>query len=418
MAFTMPNFPILTPEQANPFTAALSSALSTYGKTQDFQKAAQDIQKSIYQNMLEQQRSQYYPRLAKAEMLQAEAQPGLTTAQTGLYGAQAQSAQVLAQKNQQLMDILSKWLARKNLREQQPNITNTNKQNLGISDENEGKTLLPTQIHNKSIISQQAQIPSEIPYGQNEQGMEDYALSAIVSHQLGLSQPHFISDPSSGIEYAIMGTGEKIPLFKGLSAKQQAFQQGLGKSDADAYTDLSNQVSSLQNQDIAYDQLIEGLNNPEFFNTVGPVRSYLLRWGAGNKQRQELLGKLQSSSGEIELAVAPMLKGSFAKFEDDLIKDTKPSPKDNPYIYMGKLKSQMIIKKVLKERAKIAADLIYNGMPRHKAIEEAAKKTPLEPYKKQINELIDPVIPIVNKKTKEIIKMKISEARAKGIKGV
>lgn len=76
MPFTMPNYPILTPEQANPFASILSQAFNTYGKVQGFKEKEAAIQKALLEN-------KFLPREKESEI-------ALRGAQSGLYGQQAE----------------------------------------------------------------------------------------------------------------------------------------------------------------------------------------------------------------------------------------------------------------------------------------------------------------------------------------
>lgn len=85
MAFTMPNYPMLTPEQANPYHAAIQTALQQMQQVPKAVYAApmskQALQKAIQEN-------QWNPKIWQSEI-------GLRGAQAGLAGQQAQMQQFL-----------------------------------------------------------------------------------------------------------------------------------------------------------------------------------------------------------------------------------------------------------------------------------------------------------------------------------
>lgn len=88
MPFTMPNFPILTPEQANPFNAALKQAFQTYhqGLQSAFEKP------TLEQALLKaQQENEWNPKIWESQINQRNAQTGLLGQQSKYYGQNIQS---------------------------------------------------------------------------------------------------------------------------------------------------------------------------------------------------------------------------------------------------------------------------------------------------------------------------------------
>jgi hypothetical protein len=81
----------LTSEQGSPFGSDLfGSFVKGYSTPDLIQKLMLENQMSRYKNRFESERSKYYPRLAQAETLKAEAEPGHIGAQTGLATAESQ----------------------------------------------------------------------------------------------------------------------------------------------------------------------------------------------------------------------------------------------------------------------------------------------------------------------------------------
>lgn len=226
-----------------------------------------------------------------------------------------------------------------------------------------------------------------------------YPQAAIMNHLLGLGQPQ-IAD-INGKKLAITPWGN-FTVAEGMSPQQESYQKGIGKYNAESYGKNVEAYTALNNQDVALDNMISALDNPEFYNVTGPVSSFLTNW-AGTPERQQLLGNLRSSSGEIALQVAPSLKGAFTGRDQTLINTIKANPDtDMSDVFIGKLKAQKMIGSLLAQRAKLAAEYIDSGMSSLKANEKAVRETPLSKYKSEIDNLIKPKISLRNPNTGEI----------------
>jgi hypothetical protein len=264
---------------------------------------------------------------------------------------------------------------------------------------------------------QPQQQPSAMPQQGAPISNRDLAKESFISHLLGFGANQVVD--INGSKYALTGTGKLFPVAKGLSPSEESFQKEMGKNRGEAYTESSKVVTGLQNQSLALDDMINAVStDPEFFNVSGPVKSYFTKW-AGNPQQQALLGRLQTSSGEIALQVAPSLKGAFTGRDQTLINTIKANPNtDFPYVFMGKLKSQKLINSVLEERESLAAQYIRQGDDPLTAHKKAAKQTSLEKYRPIVDKLLDPMVTIRNQKGEEK-QVPLSEAiklKAKGAK--
>ena len=136
----------------------------------------------------------------------------------------------------------------------------------------------------------------------------------------------------------------------GPSAEESAFASGMGKYGAELYKDVTNSYRGLQNQGLALQELTHSLSNSEFRNVTGKINAPLAHW-LGTPEQQQLLGTLQSASGEIALQVAPALKGAFTGRDQTLINSIKANPKtDFADEFIGKLKAQTLINSVLERK--------------------------------------------------------------------
>jgi hypothetical protein len=253
----------------------------------------------------------------------------------------------------------------------------------GTMDQNGGQTFsspdaVQRQKQNKEVTSQQPSIP----------GLT-YAQAALLSDQLGLPKPEVREIDGQLIGISAFGN---FPIAKGMTAEEKSFKEGLGTSKAKSYDSLVNTYEGISNQNTALDNLINlSINDPEFKNVTGPVGSFLTKW-AGTPERRQLLGQLQSSSGEIALQVAPSLKGAFTGRDQTLINTIKANPNsDFPDVFIGKLKAQKLLNSVLQERSEKAAEYMENGYSQLEAIKKATKETPLDKYRLQVEDMVNPV---------------------------
>ncbi len=197
----------------------------------------------------------------------------------------------------------------------------------------------------------------------------------------------------------------------GPSAQEQAFESGLGKYGAELYKDVTNSYRGLQNQGVALQELTNALKNTEFRNVTGKINAPLTHW-LGTPEQQDLLGRLQSTSGEIALQIAPALKGAFTGRDQTLINSIKANPRtDFPDEFIGKLQAQTLINDVLQERARLTATYIENNVKPLKALELAAQQTPLEKFKPQVDKLIKHKVKL---SSDQLMKAKLELARRKG----
>lgn len=174
----------------------------------------------------------------------------------------------------------------------------------------------------------------------------------------------------------------------GPSAEETAFATGMGKGKAEEYNNAVNIYNGLQNQGLALDELANAAeNNPDFRNVTGRINQPLTNW-FGTPEQQQLLGQLQSSSGEIALQVAPSLKGAFTGRDQALINSIKASPNDFPDVFIGKLKAQKLINDVLSERSRLKAEYLEQNKSSLEASRLAVKDTPLDKFKPQVDALI------------------------------
>ena len=204
---------------------------------------------------------------------------------------------------------------------------------------------------------------------------------------------------------------KRLAKKESMTPQEQEFAKGLGKYGSELYKDAVNTSKGLQNQGVALDALTDAAeNNPEFKNVTGRINQPLANW-FGTPEQKQLLGTLQSASGEIALQVAPALKGSFTGRDQTLINTIKASPNDFPDVFIGKLKAQKLINQVLQQRSEKIAENLEKGIRPLKALQLATQETPLEKFKPQIDQLIKHTISLT---PDQLMKAKLELARRTG----
>lgn len=416
MSFTFTNYAAIDP-QASPWQDALGKLLGGY---QDITKA--HYLKPSLEEELKKARlfNQYYGPNIESQIGLRKAQTGEAGARTGLLGEQTKGAHLenqylpqwkegqiaQAQANAQKSRLLQM------IREQllvggQPNaMTNGNNINPPQIPNFQGQGLFRNEPSQQQIqLLQQKYLQQPPSQSSGSQGFNNltYPQISVLSQLLGIGQPKIIDN--NGRQIATSPLGNVDIGIQGLTEEQKAFQSGLGKYSAKLYGDSIDSYKALQNQGSAIDNLIDLTeNNPQFREITGKIQKPLTNW-FGSPEQKQLLGQLQSSSGEIALQVAPSLKGAFTGRDQALINEIKASPNDFPDVFIGKLKAQKLMNSALSERSKLTAQYIEQGFKPLEAEKRAAKETPLERYRDEINKLLTPN-PLKRLSTDELLKLR------------
>jgi hypothetical protein len=422
------DFPIVPNQFMPSFNQGAQSAQGMMQGGIDLAKLPQQLKYLQIQNALNEYKRQqasaeapYYGKMALANLQQAQALPQETLSRAGLSRAQTNEInQLLPYETQSKKLDVQKAIIANNLMKQilgqgnnnnnsTSNIPNTTVSNQSPSIIGASNVLPQSSFNNiSSIQNKNNSLPS--PNMNASPNNLSYAQSAIASQLLGLPKPQLQQIPGTGQISAITPFGN-IPVAQGLTAKEEAEQKGLGKYYAQSYGNYSDAAKGFQNQNVALDNLIALKNNPDFYNVTGPVQSFLTQW-AGTPEKQQLLGQLQSSSGEIALQVAPILKGAFTGRDQNLINNIKANPTtDFPEVFIGKLMAQKLVNNVLEKRSELAAQYIENGMSPLKASKLATEQTPIDQFKEQVNKLVNPMVKLKNKVTGKVIFVSADKAK-------
>jgi hypothetical protein len=258
---------------------------------------------------------------------------------------------------------------------------------LGISGEYQGQPGQQGQPGEPGQPLQQGQGMFPLPgqQGLPQQQNMTYPQAAMLMKMSNMGQPKIVD--SDGKQIAITPFGNFDTGVQGLTPGEKAFATSLGEQKGKFYTNSVNDYNSYKNQGLALKTLTRAVEeNPEFRNVTGRINKPITNW-FGTPEQQQLLGTLQSASGEISLQVASSLKGAWTGRDQSMVDNIKAGPNDFPDVFIGKLKAQTLINNVLEERARLQAEYVEQGMSQLKASEKAANETPLEKFEPQIKEL-------------------------------
>lgn len=393
-------FPIFNFEQANPLLMGLGKGRELY---KQFKMAPLEIQQQHIANVLNEQKQKQneiylkkYPELLAAELSKANLEPEEIKARTGLMGGQLQELQQKMKYNPQLFsaEVAERMakaddLTRRNRLIQQL-LGGGQISGMGPSQGSRGTSpgmqgTMPSPEAIQKSFSEQGHVPQQqsgLPGGMS------FAQAALLSHELGLPKPEIIDVDGSKIGVTAFGN---VPIATGQNPQEKAFQSSLGAEKGKAYSELVGSYQGISNQNAAIDNMIYLANNdPEFRNVTGPIGSFLTKW-TGTPERRALLGQIQTSSGEVTLQIAPALKGAFTGRDQTLISTIKANPNDFPDVFVGKLKAQKLINSALQDRSERAAKYMEQGNSQLEAIKKATKETPLDNYRAQVEDLVNPV---------------------------
>jgi hypothetical protein len=342
------------------------------------QQLEEDLRAKKLANQINEAKARFAEKKEAAGIKQMEAQINHLAAQTALsqgnlglipyykklYSAQAQAQLANAQKSSALSGLYNDVL-------QGTNQSNENNSNLSYK-EGKGMPLYGSRLNNETRAFNNIRNDPNMNKANLIAGLLHLPVSSqVVNGQL------VTNNPLSGI------TSTKV----GPTAEETAFATGMGKGKAEEYNTAITTYNALENQGLALNELINAANNSEFRNVTGKINQPLTNW-FGTPEQQQLLGQLQTSSGEIALQIAPSLKGAWTGRDQAMVNSIKASPNDFPDVFIGKLKAQSLINNALKERAQLKANYLEQGFSTLEASRLAAKETPLERFKPEIERLI------------------------------
>lgn len=188
-----------------------------------------------------------------------------------------------------------------------------------------------------------------------------------------------ITYPSGRTEVQAVNVGKQPEQIE----RAKSYAKSEGKVYDNALDSIQTSQGAIDNLDYI-NSLIKG--NPEFRNVTGPVQSILAKW-TGRPEDRELLGNIESSVGNIVLDAAKSIKGAFTGRDLGLINSIKPSVKDFPDQFRGKLQAMRLAAEQVTRRNQLIADMMRGGASPNEAIAEARKATDFDALRKEIDNL-------------------------------
>lgn len=173
--------------------------------------------------------------------------------------------------------------------------------------------------------------------------------------------------PSGKITQEVIQTGMRPGdvAFQKERAKGRAQQIKVLEDERGANSDQRDILNKIKNT-------VEQ-NYDDFKNVTGPVDSVLARY-FGTPAQQKMLGALWSDTGNIVLNAAKSIKGAFTGRDLGLINSIKPSPKDMPAVFLGKLQAMQELAEIVDQKKGMVIDLMDQGYSRNQA-EKIVKKS-------------------------------------------
>lgn len=235
-----------------------------------------------------------------------------------------------------------------------------------------------------------------------------------------------INSMQPGNEY-IYRPNEQQSTFAEKSANYQTIkEQGkeTGKQIAKDIADLGKQAIANASLSDKYNALTNMVNDPIFRNMRKDVpffqaKQLWLKSKTGTPEEQELVGNFENTA---EGVIADTLKtfpaGRILVKEVDIARNMKISPNDTLNVMIGKLKAAMTYKELNQKRMDLTANIMEGQhISMKKALTIADKQLNSQSIINDIDKRLDYEIQVISNKTGEKKMMKISEARAKKIRG-
>lgn len=366
MAFTFTNYPILTPEQANPFQGALSNALKTYNQGVDTAFKMPNLQEQLLKAQLGNQHigleNKWYEPAMKSEIGLRGAQAGAAGAHAALLGEQRHGVELQNQflpaqlKNQIQAEMFKQQLFNQMLgspsQAQQQSIPGTLQQPMQAGG---GLSGVPSESNVQvpfRMPEQQMQAPQQVG------SMPSYGSAALAMKLMGLPKPQI--ENING-QYTALTPFGNIPVAQGMTKLQEA----LVTRNADRITDLDK--ISLQGgiKGESYNQMQKILTDPimQEVRSNPVLMQHELSWFSkfGTPEQQEHIGRLKASMGNIITAAAGDFKGAFRSGEQGLLNSMKPNESDTVQVMTGKMEALEYLNKIMMQRAEFESDALRQG---------------------------------------------------------
>lgn len=232
-------------------------------------------------------------------------------------------------------------------------------------------------INNIQMQTQQQPSPEQLAKHQQQ----SLSQAMIASKAVGF-EPKIID--VDGVKTAVTAFGN-FPIAKGMSP----LQKELSKSDAKQIAEFEQTASAGIRGKPTLDELAKITSSP-VFETMrrsdlfpGSELDYFMR--KGTPEQREIAGNYMTYTNQLIKDSARDFAGQFRVGEQDLLERMKLSPKDTLDVARGKLSSLMLMRKLMTDRASLAAKLSRTGKYSPlQALEIADKQLNVEKAKDEI----------------------------------
>jgi len=169
----------------------------------------------------------------------------------------------------------------------------------------------------------------------------------------------------------------------GKTPGEAKFEEETAKSRAKYLDEAAPVLSDLSSTQENLDSIASILNNKaESINAIGKMNKPFAEL-FGNQEQQDILGQLQFATGNILMEAAKNIKGAFTGRDMGFVNSMKPNVNEPYYVMVAKTGAMQAFNQMAYRRLELASQLVENGMSPRQAVIEAARRTPLEPIKKQ-----------------------------------
>ena len=166
------------------------------------------------------------------------------------------------------------------------------------------------------------------------------------------------------------------------------FEEKEAEQRAKSVQESSDLMRSIQDVNDNLDSAIDTFNqNIESMNVVGKGNKPATEL-FGTPEQKQLLGQLESSFGNIVVAVGSNIKGPMTGGERALINQMKPNTNEPVDIAIAKMQTLREANEIAYQREKIYAEAIRTGIPQDKAREIARQQVSLAPVREHFNKIL------------------------------
>ena len=184
------------------------------------------------------------------------------------------------------------------------------------------------------------------------------------------------------------GRVERKAFKIGRSPEERERARQVAIAEGDQYKQALSAVQHADDMGDKFDYLFDEVNTPEFYNITGPLASTKIGQFFQSPEQRDKFGKLASATGEITLTAAKSIHGAFTGRDQNLIESLKPTMKDFPEVFLGKLVAMSTLNEQVNKRNELIAKYMKDGKSFLEARNLARMATPLDEYRNKYEGLV------------------------------